>query len=370
MGFRCLGFYQFAYRLSLIASLAVAIALPQAQAEQAYGKDEVPVEATKAPEKPPQKTLWVAHILRRKSNDAIIKELDFPDLRVPVMLVAKDGDLRPTVAIKGKFDRPGWKLILQDENAVNFAPDSAAFTIYAYLKGRINVVLLNAVGPQGEKETESVYIYAPEAMEFHVVSAWDQILLSAGGSFLSYAQAGYGEYQALSALLSARYISPERWKSRFGLLAGADMTVLTAVSSPIDRGPQILEGKVDLTYLLKQDAAKRWRTLVLAGGSYLTMFSYGSPFGFSNLFAPELGIRSRYNVNPQASWIGEARFVALAPPGTFNQLGLNLGLAWSKLVSDSHRVELGLQYSAYVYEPEPSYPIRVNQLSLKLGLSI
>jgi hypothetical protein len=340
------------------------------QSQPPRSKDESPIEATTPPVKPPQKTVWVAHILRRKTSDLLIKNLEFPDNRVPVFLVAKDEGLRPTVSIHGKFDRPGWKLVLQDNIPVSFDATPGEFTIYAHLRSRISEVLLTAVGPAGEKEIEHVYVYAPEAMEFQVVSAWDQILLSAGVSFLSYAQAGFGEYQSISGLLSARYSSPENWKSRFGLLASGDVTVFTAASSPVDRGPQILEGKLDISFLLKPDPTKRWRSQIFAGGSYLTMLSYGSPFGFSDLIAPEFGMRSRYTVNPQAAWIGEARFVALAPPGSFDQLGCNLSIAWSKFVSDSHRLELGFQYTGYIYEPEPSVAIHLHQFALKLGLSI
>ncbi len=324
-----------------------------------------------------QRTVWVAHVLRRKSNEFLIKNFSLTESRLPIVLVAKKDELRPTVTIRGKFERQGWKLLIEGATPVVFDEGKTTFSIHAHLKGRINKMNLTAVGPNGERENEALYIYAPEAMEFKVVNAWDQILLSVGTSFLSYAQKGFGEYRSISGLLSARYNSPEKkltaesdLYSRIGLIANMDLTVLTLIASPVDRGPQLLEAKLDGTYQFDPDPYGRVQNQLLVGASYITMFNYGSPFGFSNLLAPEIGWRRRVLVSPVAAWVGEARFIGLSEFYTFNSLALNLSLAWSRLISDSHRLELGFSYSGYFYRPEPEIPVRLHQLSVKLGLSI
>ena len=49
-------------------------------------------------------------------------------------------------------------------------PETHEFEVTMRLRGKLNECTLTAVTPDGKKETETVYIYAPEAMQFQVVT--------------------------------------------------------------------------------------------------------------------------------------------------------------------------------------------------------
>jgi hypothetical protein len=328
------------------------------------------VSGTPVPDSPaPQKTVWVANLMRKKSSTARITNLKMTDSKLPVFLVAKDRDLRPTISVNGTFTTDGWTLQAQGL-PVEVDKEKKTFEIPMHLRGRINECTLTAIGPAGEKQTETFYIYAPDAMEFNVISPWDHIVVSLAPLYLIYQQSGYGEYQSIAAQVSLRYTSPdkkkiEKFTDRFGYHANVDATVFTLASSPVERGPQLLEIKGNLTYQL--DPVRTWQTSLLGGVSYLTMFSNGSSFGFSNLTAPDLGFRTRKTISPTTAYFGEVHYVALGLP--FEQQGLNLHGGWTRMIKESRRIEYGLSYSGYSWHPTPETSVRVHELAFKAGIS-
>ena len=313
-----------------------------------------------------QKTVWVAHVLRRKSAQNVITSLEIEEKNLPVFLISRTDELQPTITVNGTFNKPNAKLFAQGTE-LDVDPETHEFEVTMRLRGRLNECKLTAITPDGKKEVETIYIYAPEAMQFQVVSPWDRLVISAGGTFLSYRQSGYGEYQSIGAKLGVRYTSPER-KSRWGVYGNLDATVFTFASSPTARGPQLVEAKADATYKIgsKEDP---WQKQIVGGLSYITMFSNGSSFGFANLAAPEFGIRARKVVSPTKAWIFDAHYVALGIPKGFDNFGLNLGLTWSKFIRDSRRIEFGINYSGYYYPPADDQTIRLNEFTVRTGIS-
>ena len=345
-------------------------AQPVSDAVPAVGRQATPAAVRTSEANPPepvkQKTVWVAHLLRRKSPKNVITSMDLSETNLPVFLITRKDEIQPNITVNGTFNKPGAKLFAQGTE-LDVDSETHEFEVTMRLRGKLNECTLTAVTPDGIKETETIYIYAPEAMQFQVVSPWDRLVLSAGGAFLSYRQSGYGEYQSIGAKLGVRYTSPER-VSRWGIYGNLDATVFTFASSPTARGPQLLEAKADAT-LKFGPKTDRWQKQALAGLSYLTMFSNGSSFGFANLTAPEFGIRARKVVSPTKAWIIDARYVALGLPKGFDNFGLNLGLTWSKFIRDSRRIEFGVNYSGYYYPPADAQTIQLNEFTVRSGIS-
>ena len=354
----------------LVAVLLLALYCEKPLAQEASPPKQE-AAAPVPPEQAIQKTVWVANLMRRKDSTSRITDLKMADSKLPVYLVPKDRDLRPTISVNGTFTREGWTLLAQG-SAVEIDKEKKTFEIPMHLRGRINECTITAIGPAGEKQSETFYIYAPEAMEFNVISPWDHILVSVAPIYLIYQQSGYGEYQSIAAQVSLRYTTPdkkkiEKFTDRFGYHANLAATVFTFASSPVERGPQLLELKGDLTYQLDQDPAHKWQTTLLGGVSYLTMFSNGSSFGFSNLVSPDIGVRARKTLSPTTAYFGEAHYVALGMP--FDQQGINLHGGWTRMIKDSRRVEYGLSYTGYSWHPSPETSIRVHELAFKAGIS-
>ena len=324
-----------------------------------------------------KKTTWIATIIRN-SKSGVLAHMSFSDARIPVTLMPTKDKLRPLVEIHEHYIRPGWELFAQNTSLLGRQPESKTeFKIFAYLNSRFTEITFIARGPTGETESEQILISAPDVQEFHMSQPWGELMVALGTSSFNFYQQGYGQFSSRTALLSLAYTTP-RWNSRFGLYANAKMTMLTLSSTtPGGYGPQILEGKLDATYLLTKDPFNRLQTSAVLGISYLTMLSNGSPFGFANLMAAEAGARATYALGqvsplstPASSINGEVRWQPLGGVFDFDERGLDFSLAWSRKLANLHRIELGLGLSDFSYLATKGLLIKTTLFSVGLGYSI
>lgn len=327
-----------------------------------------PATSTGDTQEPVRKTSWIAHLLRRTPDNLKLKTLEFSETQIPVLLIARPGNLRPLVEVKGKFGRPGWTLYAQN-SPVAQASGSNDFKFYAFLNGRINEVVLNTKGPNGELEEERVYLFAPEAQEFTLVSPWNSLVISAGFSSVDYTQTGFGNYLAYTGSLSARYSTFDA-PTQLSYYGSLDFTALTLASQPRQSNPQFVEARLDAAWMLPFAPNQSWKTQVLAGGFYSTMLSNGSVIGFSNLLAPEIGLRTRYILSPFDALISDFRFVMLSSNFDFVDRGFLASLTFSRNLINSHRMELGFNYSNTSYQASDTARVSYGVLSLMLGYSL
>lgn len=317
----------------------------------------------KVPEGPP-----VAHILRVKDASKRIAGLELVDSATPVALIAQGADIKPTVALRGRFNRVGWTLTAEADTTPLTGPGTSEFTVYAHLRGRVNQIDFVATGPNKARETERVYLYAPNAKSFHVVSAWDDLLFSTGLAYMSYRQSGFGNYQAIDVLADVQYTTSDS-ESLFGFTSSVDMTIFALVTSPIATSPQLFEAKADLTLRTRKGPLKRDRSRFLAGVTYLTMFANGSPFGFADLAAPEFGFYNRRVVNATDDWIFQFRFAPIGGLTNIDQRAVNVSLTRSRLLANSRRFEMGVAYSGYAFKPEEAITISSTVISFRVGIT-
>lgn len=309
---------------------------------------------------------WIAHI-NRQADQPQIQDLSFTKDDLPVLMVARGKELRPLVEIRGLYRREGWKLFAQNA-PVKAGRAPGEFVIQAYLNSQINEVSLSAQGPQGESEREVVYVYAPDAKELHIVSAWDSLLFSVGYANLGYGQTNFGYFSSRTGLVGASYTSPET-TSRFGLFSQALMTVLTLSSEPIDANPQVVEGRLDGTIRLGLRDQSRWRYSLIGGVSYLTLISNGSPFGFANLVAPEVGFRAKHYRTSQTALHAEVRAVTLKDVTFEKQRGLHFALGWTRTLPSLKLIDVSVRYSNSSFE-STRQNILVELTSISLGYSM
>lgn len=317
-----------------------------------------------------QKTLWEANILRERNPEAPkIANLLFLASKVPVTLVPRSDGLRPMVEINGVFQRPGWSLFYANGVPLTVRPEDGAFQIYAYLNAKINDVSLVAKGPNKEVETERIFVFAPSAQEFRVVSPFDALVVSVGLSHMNYMQSGESNFRSVNGLVSVQYNRTET-ESRYGFLGRADLTVITFDSTPIDRSPQLLQANLSGTYRFYKERERQLQTHLLLGPSYWTMFSRGSPFGFSNLIAMGFGARFRYATSAKTAWIFEGRYTPIKEPEKFKQRGYELSVSWSKTLPNLHRFETGLSFSDFGYKATIDKEIHANLFAIKIGYTL
>lgn len=326
-----------------------------------------PATEKEAPKEKTKKASWVAHILRQRSESGI-QNLSFETERVPVVLVAKNESLRPLVQLKGTYLRDGWQIFAQENKPLTMAEDKKTFTIFAYLNSQVNEVALTAKGPDGAIEREVIYLFAPEAQEFQIVSGWDSIMVSLGIANFSYSQTNFGTFTSTTGVVGVTYLSPEK-SSRWGYYGNGDITVLTLDSSPISANPQVISARGDFTYRLPIYETSQWRTRAAAGLYYITMQSNGSPFGFENLFAPDIGVRSQYFKNQRESYVIDFHYVPMESGIFGKQRAFQLGGYWNRTSASLKQWQLGLNYSSSHFESSDQN-IEVDMLTLSLGYSI
>jgi len=316
-----------------------------------------------------KKSLVVAHILRRKSAESQITGLEVLTFRTPILYNLHEGQFKPTVEVKLKYFRPGWKLLYSlkgPEVPIGASNEGSAFL---YLKSSVSELQLIAMNEAGETEKEKLFIYAPGTKELKTDSPWNKVVLSLGGAVLDYYQTSFGNFRSTNALAAILY-APEALYENWSMIARADLTFASFYSSPIRAGPQVLDSRIDLTYQISDgyDSTHRW--FALGGVSYLTLFSNGSPFGFSDLLAPELGLRLRSVLDPMNFLVTDLRYVALGGPFEVGQRNLQIAFSWSRWMENLRRLELGLEYSTTSFAADPKNTVKTNLLILKLGFSI
>lgn len=246
-------------------------------------------EKMKTPEIMEQNKLQIAHVLRDRASTTRISNLYIKKNKLPVALITKGDKLRPMVELVFFYDRPSWILRTSENDPLIPGVDSRELRLPVYLKEKVQLITLKAMGPISETEIETFYVYSPEAQELKFESSWDQLILSIGAASFNYFQTHYGYYKSYTGYFSMRRAPSFDKTEKWGLLAEVQATTLTFWASPIQSGPQIIQGKGDILIWLSPQEVQQWRAQYYVGMNYLTMLANNSPFGFSNLFSPDIG---------------------------------------------------------------------------------
>lgn len=316
---------------------------------------------------PIKKMSWVAHVLRQNDGTQI-PELEVIQKILPVVLVPHKTDLRPLVEVKVKFDKKNWELFTPDGKPAKKGSNENEFVVFAFLNSQISELAFTIKGPDGENQTEVIYLFAPEVQEFQVVSPWNALSGSLGYTALTYQQTRFGVLALRGGVIGVDYITKEK-SSRYGFMGHLDMTIFTFKSDPVPSNPQLVDGRLLLTYRLPYREHTRWRYKGLFGVGYLMMSSNGSPFGFSGLYYPDLALRAQHYLSTQSSFIYEFRFVPLEGVSLSDQRGLHASWTWSKTLKSLRRRDLSIKYSNTRFTSDGQF-IGVELLGVSLGYSL
>lgn len=318
-----------------------------------------------------KKTLWTATINRSLNLKNSIEGFKLISNKIPISLVGKDSKLRPIVEIRAQFNHPGWILKYQNNSPVYIDPKTSEIIIFAYLNGKVNELTLKAVSSTGHVESEQLIILAPEAQEFQVVSPWNAVKLYTGSSYFSFGQTGFGSFTAISGDLGIEYKYPYK-ETHFGILANLNLTALTFTSTSSIHSPQIINGHFDVSYDLNffppNYSNTMWKTQIIFGGFYSSMFSNGSNFGFSNLIGGEGGLLIQFVKSPQSTIDFSFRLTPLST--TLSERSYEFITSYSWLLTSLHRCELGIAYTDLNYKPQSDTNIQLSSLLLLIGYSL
>ena len=266
-------------------------------------KAEEEVDATVRDEK--ERALWVGYVFRREDQGPRIQQLDIPVTRTPVYLVPHGQIVRPLVSLKVTHPLPSGESLSVNGVKLKTEPkpgsDLQQGSIFVYLNSTISDILIERKDATGSVlETESVYVFAPEARGLQVTSPFRSVFFKIGTAWLFYGQSSYGTFAASSLSVGLNYQSPEKGQE-WGLLGDFDLTVLTYESSPEDLNPQFFEGLLGVTKKSRWMASPMWRSRWVFAVNTIGVYAFGSPFGFSGLYGPTVGYKSEYYLNNQSS---------------------------------------------------------------------
>ncbi|MCB9025286.1 MAG: hypothetical protein H6625_03140 [Bdellovibrionaceae bacterium] len=292
-----------------------------------------------------QQAIWLCHILREKKQESRISNMEFKLTKIPVFMVPKEDAIRPLVKLQIKFEKPGWELFVDDKIPVKKTDDPNIFLVYAYLNSRISEVTFKAKNKDdGSVESEIVYLFAPEAREYKMVSPLESVIFTLGLGNLIYEQTSFGVFNGNSLLLGVEYLTPEKG-SHWGLLSRFHITFLTFESEPLDHNPQFYEGDLLATYNSKVIPSPRWRSRWLGGLSTVGLISQGSPFGFSNLYGPSFGFRTEYYKNRDESYSIQFNYVTYDKISLDQDRALKVKLSWHNNLSNLRQMQTQILYS-------------------------
>jgi len=303
-----------------------------------------------------QKAMWIAHILREKKDEKIIKELTLVQDKVPVFLVAQNEKFRPLVKLNfslKKSEARNLKLLDANRLPVRYNEKTQKYSLYAYLNSRLNTVQLTAVDTSGNKKTETLYLFAPEARELNTVTIFDSIMYTIGHAYLEYEQTTFGKYVAQSLLIGAKYLSPEKGK-KIGYYAEAFSTIYNYEVSPSDESANFLEARLGLTYSKKLYKTPRIRSRFMLGVNTVNLFSLRE-FGFSGLFGPNLGLRSEFYKSGKNSFALELQYTPYDFSDLWGERTAKVSFDWNRNLNNLRRSQIGFSYSDHTFTSTGSF---------------
>ncbi|NQY99372.1 MAG: hypothetical protein HRT45_01725 [Bdellovibrionales bacterium] len=252
-----------------------------------------------------ERALWVGYVFRREDQGPRVKDLDIPVTRTPVYLVPHGQIVRPLVNIKVTHPLGEGRTLFVNGVKLNTeqkpGTELQRGSLYVYLNSTISDIRVELKNAESKVvESESIYVFAPEARGLQVTSPFRSLFFKVGTAWLFYGQSSYGTFSANSLSLGLHYQSPERGQT-WGLLGDADLTLFTYDSSPEDLNPQFYEAIFGVTKKSQLIKSPLWRSRWVFAANTVGVVAFGSPFGFSGLYGPTVGYKTEYYLNNKSS---------------------------------------------------------------------
>jgi hypothetical protein len=277
------------------------------------------------------------------------------------------------ISISGFFVREDWTLLLE-KSTIPLDKDGK-FNLEVPLSGPRQIIVLDAVGPQGALETLNVEVLAPcyavAAAKTDVDSGSPALpfSLGAGTSLISYQQASIVDFSETAITLKVAYTRP-LFSPKFELNLSAYFTA-AAIGQSQDATARFLGLNGRVGYVIPS-IPEPWRVLILGGWYYTTMFVTDNLFGFRNLMGPQLYPTVQRTLTARDSVGAYFKFSPVADgisPLSLSNRELAAGIAYSRKLANEKRVSVSLDAARLDLDVQ-SVVIRSQSLSLGVGYSL
>jgi hypothetical protein len=300
-----------------------------------------------------------------------IRGLTLSEREIPFSVAPVGSRLFTRVEIRGRLDRPGWVLFAQKEAIAG--PDSGAveFRSVIQLDTGASQVMLTAVGPEGQVESDTLLLLAPKVQEYRVTRSWGELTALLGAAHISYAQTELATLYTTNVAFGLDYSTP-RGASRWALLARGRMTYFPLATSIRAEEPQMLDARLAVTYRLSgstqasgRSPRRRWELSALVGAFYQTTLTFGSRYGFFDLVSSDWGGRAEYRLGGESVLRADLRYSMLGK--VFEEWGLSGELGWHTRLASQKRLGVVLGWNNIAFNPNATSRAQLNWLQLLIA---
>ncbi len=338
--------------MALMLTDSSAYAAKKAAKKSESDKSEAKTDAAKtepakeAAPAAPQKAMVII-----KSPDSQVSGLEWTATQKEGF-VPDDRD-RYLVIFQGKYAKENWTLS-HDKDKVSVGKDKT-FSFEIPIREKSTNLVFTAVGPNGEKESESVNIFFPEweknppppNLNRRHFPVWPSL----GFNYLKYTQSGVDDFSQFSMRVKAQghYFLKNVWEF-YGQASFDVFPITKSPSSSTLRELNVLARVYYKTEWFKNP----WTFRPVLEYSYTSTFTSPSTFGFKDVLSPTLGFNISKAFNETSSLVLEAKVGPVQNKFSFLSLS---SLHWGALLRYSaspgfiHKIkgkEMGilLDYSA------------------------
>ncbi len=269
------------------------------------------------------------------------------------------------IIVEGRFERPQWNLLAKTKRV---PLKDGRFRLILPLRvpesgpPPVIALLLRAVGPYGEVETERVRIrYVPPTP-----SRWE-LEVHAGYMSLAYQQTGITDYSG-TFLAGRLFLAYRPTTSRFFVEAEGLGTAMAMSETPLASGVRWMQADLRLGYQLQSPETRsptRWS--ILTGPIGTGMMVEGDAFGFAGQFRWLLSPRLHYVISETSDLFLDPRFALVfngAKPLGFDsrEMGVHVRYRFG-----SWAVGLGYGKISFAIESTTGSIVEVSSSSLLLS---
>ncbi len=303
-----------------------------------------------------------------------INDLKWSDELNSIHTSVSDAGKQSSVTLLGTYPREGWKLYYGEKEIPR--NKGGGFRIEIPLNSDDLTFTFNAIGPNGEKESEKIDIDSRGWAITNQVPKIQQdkklfLFPSLGISSIKSTQTGKSDYSTLvmTAKFSMNYrIVPKKWD--LGLSAYSTALHLTKSS---DVKAYFMGFNARLGYLFPIFSTD-WFLSLYGGYYYTTTFVTADAFGYKNLGGPQIypAIRKVFDHGAVAS--GYFKFSPVASSLSLLKLSnreIAAGLGYSWILPEQQSIGINVDYSNVAFNlanPDDSSNVSISVNSISLGV--
>lgn len=284
--------------------------------------------------------------------------------------------------LNGSLLKPsGWKLVWNENNVILPASEAEArdFTIAIPINDEKTRLRVQAIGPNGQRETEElVIVFKDWSRISQTLRGRKKLVLkrkrnfltpSLGVSKISYSETSYSSFNQTE--LTASILYNYKLSTRWNLFAGGFSTVLPLSTSLSGTTASFRGVNVAAEYSIPL-AHDRWTINLSSGINYRTMSSSKNTFGYAPFLYPQFTPGFKRLLGKENVLRGYVTYGSLGSgfsPWNSSETEIGGGLTWDHILRNGKTLSIKAEHSNISFRPEKATDIEIQSTTLSLGMT-